>query len=62
VDYFPIKISILGYVMRCKVIVLSILHNIISSLCSFVLMILICIFMAEIIIKMHACVKFEIDG
>jgi hypothetical protein len=52
VDYFPKKISILSCVMNCKVIVLFILHSIISSLCNSMLMILICIFMDEIIIKL----------
>jgi len=62
VDYFPIKISILGCVMKYKVIVLSSLYIIVYSLCNYVLMILIYIFLVEIIIKLHAYVKFEMDG
>jgi hypothetical protein len=58
VDYFPINISILGYAMKFKVIILYVLHIIVSRLCNSMLVILICIFMAKIIINIHACVKF----
>jgi hypothetical protein len=62
VDCFLRMISTLGCVKKCKVIVLLLLHSIISILCNYVIMILIYLFMVEIIIKLHACFKFEIDG
>jgi len=39
VHYFSRKKSVLGCVIKCKVIMLYVLHNIISNLCSYVLVI-----------------------